>query len=81
MTQENITAGQLKAYIERIERLTEEKDRISADIREVFAEAKGNGFEVKAMRHVIKMRKLDSETRQELEQMVDLYAHALGMAE
>jgi uncharacterized protein (UPF0335 family) len=81
MTQENITAEELKAYIERIERLQEEKAGIAADIREVFSEAKGNGFEVKAMRQVLKLRKLDREARQELEHLVDLYTHALGMAE
>lgn len=75
-----VTPGQLKSFIERIERLEEEKAGIAADIREVFAEAKANGFDTPAMRQVLKIRKMDDNKREELEQMVDLYCHALGMA-
>ncbi|MGZ0187834.1 MAG: DUF2312 domain-containing protein [Alphaproteobacteria bacterium] len=76
-----ITAEQLKSYIERVERLEEEKAAISADVREVFAEAKANGFDVKIMRQVLRLRKLDSEERTEQEAILDLYLRALGMGE
>lgn len=76
-----ITAEQLKAYIERVERLEEEKAAIAADVREVFAEAKGNGFDTKIMRQVIRLRKLDSDDRTEQEALLDLYKRALGMGE
>lgn len=75
-----ITAEQLKAYMERIERLEEEKAAMAADIREVFAEAKANGFDVKIMRQVLKLRKMDSNDRAEQEALLDLYMSALGMA-
>lgn len=75
-----ITAEQLKAYLERIERLEEEKAAMAADISEVFAEAKANGFDVKIMRQVLKLRKMDSNDRAEQEAMLDLYMSALGMA-
>lgn len=76
-----ITAEQLRSYIERIERLEEEKAGLAADIRDVFAEAKGNGFDVKTMRQVLRLRKLDKDERDEQETLLDLYLHALGMAE
>ena len=75
-----ITAEQLRSYIERIERLDEEKAEIAVTIREVFAEAKSNGFDTKIMRQVIKLRKLDANGRAEQESLLDLYLHALGMA-
>lgn len=71
---------QLKSVIERIERLEEEKAALAADIREVFAEAKGNGFDVKVLRQVLKIRKLDMHERHEQEALLDTYLHALGMA-
>ena len=74
-----IAADQLKSYIERIERLEEEKAAIATDIREVYAEAKANGFDSKAMRQVIKLRKLDANERDEQEYMLDTYKQALGM--
>jgi len=76
-----IGAEQLRSYIERIERLEEEKAALAADIREVYAEAKGNGFETKVMRQVVKLRKMDSADRQEQEELLDLYKRALGLAE
>ena len=76
-----ITAEQLKAYVERIERLEEEKAAIAADVREVFAEAKGNGFDTKIMRQVIRLRKMDSQDRSEQEALLDLYKRALGLGE
>ncbi len=74
-----IAGDQLKSYIERIERLEEEKATLTADIREVFSEAKGNGFDVKIMRQVIKIRKMDKEDVQEQEELLDLYKRAIGM--
>jgi uncharacterized protein (UPF0335 family) len=76
-----IGAEQLRSYIERIERLEEEKAALAADIREVYAEAKGNGFETKVMRQVVKLRKMDSADRQEQEELLDLYKRALGLEE
>jgi uncharacterized protein (UPF0335 family) len=70
---------QLKAFVERIEKLEEEKKAISDDIRDVFAEAKGNGFDVKALRAVIRLRKQDKDERAEQEAILDTYLHALGM--
>lgn len=74
-----VAAGQLKSFVERIERLEEEKKGIADDIRDVFAEAKGQGFDTKIMRQVIKLRKKDTAERQEEEALLDLYMHALGM--
>ena len=77
----NTTAqGQLKAIIERIERLEEDKAAIMADLKEVFAEAKGNGFDVKTLRKVIRIRKQDTAKRQEEEALLDLYLSAIGEA-
>ncbi len=70
---------QLKAIIERIERLEEEKKTISDDIKDVYAEAKGNGFDVKALRTIIRLRKQDPNERQEEETILETYMQALGM--
>jgi uncharacterized protein (UPF0335 family) len=70
---------QLKAFIERIERLEEEKRAIADDVRDVYAEAKGNGFDIKALRTVVRLRKQDSNERKEQEAIVETYLHALGM--
>ena len=70
---------QLKAIIERIERLEEEKKTISDDIRDVYAEAKGNGFDVKALRAIVRMRKQDPNERAEAETILETYMQALGM--
>jgi uncharacterized protein (UPF0335 family) len=70
---------QLKSIIERIERLEEEKAALTADIREVYSEAKGNGFDTKIIRQVVRLRKLDRADRQEQEAILDLYLAALGM--
>lgn len=74
-----IAAGQLRAFIERIERLEEEKKAIGDDIKEVYAEAKGSGFDAKTIRRIIKLRTLDEATRQEAEALLQLYMDALGM--
>ncbi len=70
---------QLKSIIERIERLEEEKKTISDDIRDVYAESKGNGFDVKALRAIIRLRKQDPNERQEQETILETYMQALGM--
>ena len=70
---------QLKSIIERIERLEEEKKTISDDIRDVYAESKGNGFDVKALRTIVRLRKLDTDERKEQEAVLETYMHALGM--
>ena len=70
---------QLKAIIERIERLEEEKKTISDDIRDVYAEAKGNGFDVKALRAIVRLRKQDANERAEQETILETYMQALGM--
>ncbi len=74
-----IAADRLRSFIERIERLEEEKAALAGDIREVFAEAKGNGFDTKIMRQILKLRKLEQDDRQEQEHLLDLYKRALGM--
>jgi uncharacterized protein (UPF0335 family) len=71
--------GQLKSIVERIERLEEEKKAIAGDIKEVYAEAKGNGFDIKILRKVISLRKKDANEREEEEAMLDLYLSALNM--
>lgn len=73
-----IAADRLRSFIERIERLIEDRDGINADIREVKAEAKSTGFDVKAIDALIKERKLEPSARQEQEHMLDLYRRALG---
>ena len=78
-TSQTVAAGQLRAFIERIERLEEEKKTIADDIKEVFAEAKGTGFDTKAIRTIIPLRKKDQAERQEEESILDLYMAALGM--
>lgn len=74
-----IAVGQLRSFIERIERLEEEKKTIGDDIKDVYAELKGNGFDAKAVRTIIRLRKKEDHERQEEEAMIDLYKEALGM--
>ena len=75
----NSTAqSQLKTVIERIERLEEDKAAVSTDIKEVYLEAKGNGFDVKIIRAVIRLRKLTGAARAEVEALIDLYMSAIG---
>ena len=78
-TSQTVAAGQLRALIERIERLEEEKKTIADDIKVVFAEAKGTGFDTKAIRTIIRLRKKDQAERQEEDAILDLYMAALGM--
>ncbi len=74
-----VAGKRLAAFIERVERLEEEKTVLMEDIKEVYAEAKGVGFDVKAMRKIVALRKMDSEKRQEMEAIIDLYKSAIGM--
>lgn len=74
-----IAGDRLKSFIERIERLEEEKAAITADIREIYAESKSVGFDTKALRQIIKLRKMDRQDREEQEQLLDLYMAAIGM--
>ena len=74
-----VAGDRLRSFIERIERLEEERATIAVDIREVYAEAKANGFDPKIMRQVVKLRKMESGDRQEQEAMLEIYKEALGM--
>ncbi len=76
---EEVNAGHLKAFIERIERLEEEKKAIADDVKDVYAEAKGNGFDVKIIRKIVSIRKQDRDKRIEEETILELYLAALGM--
>lgn len=74
-----VAAGQLRALIERVERLEEEKKTIADDIKDVYAEAKGNGFNAKVLREIVRLRRQDQADREEHETVLDLYRAALGM--
>lgn len=77
---ESVAQEQLRAFIERIERLEEEKRALGDDLKEVYAEAKGNGFITKVLRQIIRIRKMDHAERMEQEALMELYMAALGMA-
>lgn len=79
MADTSVARDQLRTIVERIERLEEEKKAIADDIRDVYAEAKANGFDVKTLRQVVRLRKVEAAERQEQEAMLDLYLSALGM--
>lgn len=74
-----VAGARLKSFIERIERLEEEKSAIADDIKDVYAEAKGTGFDAKTIRKVVSLRKLDVEKRREADDMLELYKSAIGM--
>jgi uncharacterized protein (UPF0335 family) len=74
-----IAADRLRQFIERIERLEEEKAALASDVREVYSEAKAVGFDPKVMRQVVRLRKMDTADQQEMEALIDVYKHALGM--
>lgn len=78
--EDSVAQDHLRAFIERIERMEEEKDAITEDIREIYAEAKGNGFDTKILRQIVKIRKQDANERAEQEAILELYMAALGMA-
>jgi uncharacterized protein (UPF0335 family) len=75
-----VNAGHLRAFIERIERLEEEKKALAGDIKDVYGEAKANGFDIKIMRRIVSLRKQDRDSRIEEETILDLYLAALGMS-
>lgn len=74
-----VAGDRLRSFIERIERLEEEKAALSEDIKEVFSEAKGTGFDVKIMRQILRLRKMEDGDRSEMEEVLDVYKRALGM--
>jgi uncharacterized protein (UPF0335 family) len=74
-----VAGARLKSFIERIERLEEEKSAIASDIKDVYAEAKGTGFDSKTIRKIISLRKVDTEKRREADEMLELYKSAIGM--
>ncbi|MBI4970178.1 MAG: DUF2312 domain-containing protein [Rhodospirillales bacterium] len=75
-----VAGERLKSFVERIERLEEEKAALGSDIRDVYSEAKGAGFDTKVMRQIVRLRKMDSQDRREQEELLDLYKRALDMA-
>ena len=75
-----VTADQLRLFIERIERLEEEKKGIADDVRDVYSEAKSNGYDAKIMRQIVRLRKMNVDDRQEMEAILDVYKSALGLA-
>ena len=74
-----IASERLQSFVERLERLEEEKTALSADIKEVYSEAKSGGFDIKIMRHIVRLRKMNTADRREQEELLDLYKNALGM--
>ena len=80
VSSDSVAQDQLRAFIERIERMEEEKKAIADDIKEIYAEAKGNGFDTKVLRQIIRIRKQDHAERMEQEALLELYMAALGMA-
>ncbi len=75
-----VAADQLRLFIERIERLEEEKKGIADDVRDVYAEAKANGYDTKTMRGIVRLRKMETHVRQEADALMDTYRQALGLA-
>lgn len=80
MTVENVAADQLRLFIERIERLEEEKKGIGDDIKDVYGEAKSNGYDPKIMRQIVRLRAMEAHHRQEAEALLETYKAALGLA-
>ncbi len=78
---DNVSAEQLRLFIERIETLEEEKKGIADDIKDVYAEAKGTGFDTKTMKAIVRLRKMEAAARQEAEALLDTYKTALGLAD
>jgi uncharacterized protein (UPF0335 family) len=79
MSDENVSAQQLKLFIERIETLEEEKKGISDDIKDVYAEAKATGFDIKTVKTLVRLRKMETAARQEAEQLLETYRAAIGL--
>ena len=77
---DSVAQDQIRAFVERIERMEEEKQAIAEDIKEIYAEAKGNGFDTKVLRQIVRIRKQDASERAEQEALLELYMTALGMS-
>lgn len=75
-----VSGDRLKSFVERVERLEAEKAALSEDIKEVYSEAKGAGFDIKIIRQIIRLRKMDEGDRSEMESILELYKHAMGMS-
>lgn len=80
MSDGNVAADQLRLFIERIERLEEEKKGMADDVKDVYAEAKSNGYDTKTMRKIVALRRLEAHVRQEADALLDTYRNALGLA-
>jgi uncharacterized protein (UPF0335 family) len=80
MSEGNVAAEQLRLFIERIERLEEEKKGIADDVKDVYAEAKANGYDTKTMRAIVRLRKMEKHARDEMDALLDTYRTALGIA-
>ena len=80
MSEGNVAADQLRLFIERIERLEEEKKGIADDVKDVYAEAKANGYDTKTMRSIVRLRKMEKNARDEMDALLDTYRTALGIA-
>lgn len=80
MSEGNVAADQLRLFIERIERLEEEKKGIADDVKDVYAEAKANGYDTKTMRAIVRLRKMEKQTRDEMDALLETYRNALGLA-
>ena len=76
---DTVAGERLKSFVERIEKLEEERTSLGADIREVYSEAKGSGFDIKIMRQVIRLRKMEPAERAEMDDLLDIYKQAIGM--
>ena len=79
MAEGTVAAEQLRLFIERIERLEEEKKAIADDVRDVYSEAKASGYDTKTMRAIVRLRKMETHTRQEMDALLDTYRTALGL--
>ena len=80
MAEGTVATDQLRLFIERIERLEEEKRAMAEDIRDVYSEAKANGYDTKTMRAIVRLRRMETHTRQEMDALLDTYRTALGLA-
>jgi len=80
MSEDNVAADQLRLFIERIERLEEEKKGIADDVKDVYAEAKATGYDAKTMRKIVALRRMESHVRQEADALLETYRNALGLA-
>ena len=80
MSEANVAADQLRLFIERIERLEEEKKGIADDVKDVYAEAKANGYDTKTMRSIVRLRKMEKHARDEMDALLETYRNALGLA-